>query len=334
MPAIASIALQPTSSHRSAAEGPGQTAGEHLRGDRRGRHRQQGRGRRKRSACGAARHPGLPEPPLASEVENRRRDRRCGVFSSATFSTVVPIIQGSTQGADHGSQHTHRALPQHRHRRPRRRRQDHDDRADPLLHRRQPQDGRGPRRRGDHGLDGAGAGTRHHHHLGGDHRLLAGLDQAVSAPLSLQHHRYPRPRRLHHRGGTLAARARRGGGGVQRRRRRRAAVRDGLAAGQQIPRAAPGLREQDGSPGCRLSPCGGADQAAPGAYPGADPAGDRRGGELQRPGRPGEDEGHLLERRRPGHQLPRGRDPGGACARWPRSGGRTWSRPPPRPTTS
>ena len=35
-----------------------------------------------------------------------------------------------------------------------------------------PQDRRGARRCRDHGLDGAGAGARHHHHLGGDHHLL------------------------------------------------------------------------------------------------------------------------------------------------------------------
>ncbi len=140
-----------------------------------------------------------------------------------------------------------------------------------------------------------------------------GIDQAVPAPLPHQHHRHPRPRRLHHRGGALAARARRRGGGVQRRRRRRAAVRNRLAPGQQVPGAAPGLRQQDGPPGRRLPPRGRADQATPGPCPGADPAGDRRGRKLQRAGRPGEDEGHLLERCRPGHELPRGGDPGGAA---------------------
>ena len=30
------------------------------------------------------------------------------------------------------------------------------------------------RRRRDHGLDGAGAGARHHHHVGRDHDLLEG----------------------------------------------------------------------------------------------------------------------------------------------------------------
>jgi len=39
------------------------------------------------------------------------------------------------------------------------------------------------------GLDGAGAGARHHDHLGGDHLLLARSPH--------QHHRHAGPRRLH-----------------------------------------------------------------------------------------------------------------------------------------
>ena len=59
--------------------------------------------------------------------------------------------------------------PQHRHRRPHRRRQDHRLRAHPLLHRQDPQDGRGPRGHRRHGLRPRGA-KRHHdqlrrHHL-------------------------------------------------------------------------------------------------------------------------------------------------------------------------
>ena len=98
--------------------------------------------------------------------------------------------------------------------------------------------GRGPRRRRDDGLDGAGAGARHHHHLRRDDLLLA------RAPH--QHHRHARPRRLHRRGRALAARARRRGRRVRRRRRRAAAVGDGVAPGQPLPRAAHRLRQQDG----------------------------------------------------------------------------------------
>ena len=57
------------------------------------------------------------------------------------------------------------AHAQHRHRRAHRRRQDHDHRAHPLLHRAHPQDGRRGRRQHRDGLDGAGARARHHHHL-------------------------------------------------------------------------------------------------------------------------------------------------------------------------
>ena len=59
-----------------------------------------------------------------------------------------------------------------------------------------------------------------------------------------QHHRHARPRRLHDRGRALAARARRRGRGVRRRRRRRAAVRDRVAPGRQVRRAADVLRQQ------------------------------------------------------------------------------------------
>ena len=95
--------------------------------------------------CAFHRRAGAAEPVPLPRSKSRRRGGAVASFLQLHFlSAVVPIIQGSTQGADHGSHHSHRALSQHRHRRPRRRRQDHDDRADPLLHRRQPQDGRGP----------------------------------------------------------------------------------------------------------------------------------------------------------------------------------------------
>jgi hypothetical protein len=49
-----------------------------------------------------------------------------------------------------------------------------------------------------------------------------------------QHHRHPRPRRLHHRGRALPPRARRRRRGARRRQRRRAPDRDGLAPGRQV----------------------------------------------------------------------------------------------------
>ena len=86
--------------------------------------------------------------------------------------------------------------PEHRDHGPHRRRQDHDDRAHPVLHRQDPQDRRGPRGRGHDGLDGPGAGARHHDHVGRDDRVLEGPPH--------QHHRHARPRGLHRRGGALA----------------------------------------------------------------------------------------------------------------------------------
>ena len=58
------------------------------------------------------------------------------------------------------------------------------------------QDRRGARRHRDDGLDGAGAGARHHDHLRRDDLLLARPPH--------QHHRHARPRRLHDRGRALA----------------------------------------------------------------------------------------------------------------------------------
>ena len=95
-----------------------------------------------------------------------------------------------------------------------------------------------------HGLDGAGARARHHDHLRGHHLPVEG-------PLD-QHHRHARPRGLHGRGRAVPAGARRRGGGVRLRRRRRAAVRDRVATGRPLRRAADRLRQQDGPHGCQL----------------------------------------------------------------------------------
>ena len=59
--------------------------------------------------------------------------------------------------------------------------QDHDDRADPLLHGQDLQDRRGARRRRDHGFHGAGAGARHHHHVGRHHLLLGTASASTSS---------------------------------------------------------------------------------------------------------------------------------------------------------
>ena len=78
-----------------------------------------------------------------------------------------------------------------------------DDRAHPVLHRRVAQDRRGARRRGGHGLHGAGAGARHHDHRRGDHCFWKGMDK------SFPEHRIniidtPGPRRFHDRSRALA----------------------------------------------------------------------------------------------------------------------------------
>ncbi len=72
----------------------------------------------------------------------------------------------------------------------------------------------------------------------------------------LQHHRHPRPRRLHHRSRAFAARARRRHRAARRQCRRRAADRDRVAPGRQVPRAAHDLLQQDGQDRRRLLPLG------------------------------------------------------------------------------
>ena len=101
-----------------------------------------------------------------------------------------------------------------------------------------PQAGRGARGRRDDGLDGAGAGARHHDHVGGD-------DGRVARP-SDQHYRYARARGLYRRGRALPARARRRGRRLRLRRRRAAAVRDRVAPGRPLRRPAHLVHQQDG----------------------------------------------------------------------------------------
>ena len=152
-----------------------------------------------------------------------------------------------------------------------------------------------------HGLDGAGAGARHHDHLRRDHRLLARPPH--------QHHRHARPRGLHRRGRALAARPRRRRRRVRLGRRRRAAVRDRLAPGRQVPRPAHRLHQQDGPHRRRLRGLGPDDDRPPRRPPGAGAAADRRRGRLHRRRRPREHEGDRLQGRpRPGvggHRHPR-----------------------------
>ena len=179
----------------------------------------------------------------------------------------------------------------------------------------------------DDGLDGAGAGARHHDHVRRDR-------PAVDAPHH-QHHRHARPRRLHRRGGALAARARRRGRGLRRRRRRRAADRDGLAAGRQVRRPADVLRQQDGPHRRRLLPLRRHDRRPAQRDPAGPPAAVGRRGRLHRRHRPGQMQAPALARaRRQGRRRTTiGRDPGRPRRRGRRSGATSCSRRSPRTTT-
>ena len=81
---------------------------------------------------------------------------------------------------------------------------------------RQLQARRGPRGHGDDGLDGPGAGARHHDHVRRDDLLLEGDPDRRARPD--QHHRHAGPRGLHGRGRAVAARARRRGRRLRRGR--------------------------------------------------------------------------------------------------------------------
>src|SRR5204862_302218 len=126
-----------------------------------------------------------------------------------------------------------------------------------------------------------------------------------------QHHRHPRPRGFHGRGGALAAGAGRGGRPVRRGGRRAAAVGDRLASGRQIQGPAHRLHQQDG-PGRRRFPALDPDHAR------SPPCEERRGhtapvgsgGEASGRHRPGGDEGLPLPGRDAGGEVRGGGDPG------------------------
>ena len=193
--------------------------------------------------------------------------------------------------------------PQHRDHGPHRCGQDDDDGADPLLHGPHPQAGRGARGRRDDGLDGAGAGARHHDHVG--------RHDGVLARPSHQHHRYARARGLYRRGGAQPARARRRRRRLRLGRRRPAAVRDRLAAGRQVQGPADRVHQQDGPHRRELLRRRAVDARPPGREPRADPDPDRPGGPVPRRRRPRRDEGDRLQGR-PRAGVRRHRHPGRA----------------------
>jgi hypothetical protein len=100
--------------------------------------------------------------------------------------------------------------------------------------------------------------------------------KALGHQVPLQHHRHPRPRRLHHRGGALARGARRRRGAARRQRRCRAADRDRLAPGRPLQGAADGVRQQDGQDRRRLLQLRQDDQGPHRGDPGSDQLPDRR----------------------------------------------------------
>ena len=128
--------------------------------------------------------------------------------------------------------------------------------------------------------------------------IVSAAVTGVLARLRHQHHRHPRPHRFHRRSPALPARPRRRRRRLRRRAGRRAAIRDGLASGRPLRRAAHLLRQQDGPRRRLLRPHAGHDPRAPRRqpHPGADA--DRRRVGFHGRRRPARREGDHLDRRR------------------------------------
>ena len=102
-----------------------------------------------------------------------------------------------------------------------------------------------------------------------------------------KYHRYPRPRGLYHRGGAFSACSGRCGCGFLLGRRRGAPVRDRLASGGQVSRAAYRLHQQDGPHRRRFFPRRADDQGPSQGKSASHPASGRRRRALQGYHRPG-----------------------------------------------
>ncbi len=179
-----------------------------------------------------------PGPPAFLLVEVRRSPFQYRIMRPRGAGRGMQARDSST----YGTHDTGRSVSQHRHHGAHRCREDDDDRAHPVLHGQGVQDRRGARRHGDDGLDGAGAGARHHDHVGRDDLLLEPARpeprSGRRAGIPHQHHRHAGPRGFHGRSGALAARARRRGDAARFGGGRGAADGDGVAAGRPVQRAA------------------------------------------------------------------------------------------------
>ena len=145
-----------------------------------------------------------------------------------------------------------------------------------------------------------------------------------------QHHRHPGPCRLHRRGGALPASPRRCRDGLRRRRRCGTAVRDRVASGRPVRRAAHLLRQQARPYGRRLPPLCRHDRRAARSGSAGRAVADRDRGRLHGGCRPGGDEGvRVVRRRATRRRVRRRRHPGHARRGWRACGvAVSWRRSP------
>ena len=190
--------------------------------------------------------------PRCGREEARRHAPHGGSQQSLFALPLLTQVGGNWISRNRrGSQDTHQALSEHRHHGAHRCRQDHHDRARAVLHRCLAQDRRSARRRRHHGLDGAGAGAWHHDHLRRDHLLLERHGPASSTSTASTSSTPP---------GTSISRSRWSARCAcstapwwcSAVAPASAAVRDRLAPGQQVRRAAHRVRQQDGPHRCGL----------------------------------------------------------------------------------
>ena len=241
--------------------------------------------------------------PARRRREEARRHAPDGRSQQGVRALSLVSAGGRVEKRSMPRHHPSRAHAEHRHHGAHRCRQDDDDRTDPVLHRDHLQDRRGPRRHRRHGLDGAGAGARHHDHVGRDDLLLARPPH--------QHHRHARatstspPRSSARCACSTAPSPCSTRSPASSRSRRRSGARPTSTACRASASSTRWTASARTSSARSTRSC---TQAR--GQPGRDPAADRLRGQVPRRHRPHRDEGDHLQGRDDGRRLHRRRDSG------------------------